>query len=244
MPPPRSSPCSLPPTNRWLQRHQEPWLMSAVRLLGVGAFAFLEAVRLSQARYAATYALAFMRDEGAAETIAALVLDQDEDPEIRGQAAEGLDFFGRHDGPHRRLAIRTALRGLRDRSPAVRFWCAFALGAMKHKPAFRRKGSWLATRQCALAGGESATRLPMLLGSWRADSHPNELVSRVHESAERSIGCDVGPTDDCCLRRVHARERWDGARERPGHRRRVVGRSPRAARTSSTSGGETTRARW
>jgi HEAT repeat protein len=87
------------------------------------------------ARCAATYALAHMRDDDAAKTLAKLVRDRDEDPTIRGQAAEGLDYIGREDGPHRRLAARTALRALDDPSPIVRFWCAFALGAMPYPPA-------------------------------------------------------------------------------------------------------------
>ncbi|WP_248360211.1 HEAT repeat domain-containing protein [Anaeromyxobacter oryzae] len=100
-----------------------------------GCIRLLESDAPKSARYAATHALAFMRDDEAARTVVALVVDQHEDPEIRGQAAEGLDYFGREGGPHRRLAIRTALRGLGDPSPVVRFWCAFALGAMRHKPA-------------------------------------------------------------------------------------------------------------
>lgn len=100
-----------------------------------GCIRILQRDAATAARYAATYALAFMRDDEAARTLVALVLDQDEDPKIRGQAAEGLDHFGREGGPHRRLAIRTALRGLDDPSPVVRFWCAFALGAMRYTPA-------------------------------------------------------------------------------------------------------------
>jgi HEAT repeat protein len=104
------------------------------------------------ARYAATYALAFMRDDEAASTVVALVLDPREDPQIRGQAAEGLDYFGREDGPHRRLAARAALRGLDDPSPVVRFWCAFALGAMPYPvaiPVLRK----LARRDKAVSPG-------------------------------------------------------------------------------------------
>jgi HEAT repeat protein len=104
------------------------------------------------ARYAATYALAFMRDDAAARTLAALVLDPGEDPEIRGQAGEGFDHFGREGGPHRRLAVRAALRGLDDPSPVVRFWCAFALGAMPYPraiPALRK----LARRDTAVCPG-------------------------------------------------------------------------------------------
>ena len=100
-----------------------------------GCVRLLESDAPRAARYAAAYALAMMRDDEAARTVVGLVVDQREDPAIRGQAAEGLDYFGREGGPHRRLAIRTAFRGLADPSPTVRFWCAFALGAMRHTPA-------------------------------------------------------------------------------------------------------------
>jgi len=100
-----------------------------------GCTRVLESEVPTPAKRAAVYALASMRDDKAAGTIVARVLDRDEDPDLRGQAAEGLDFFGREGGPHRQLAVRTALRGLEDHSPVVRFWCAFALGAMPHPPA-------------------------------------------------------------------------------------------------------------
>lgn len=100
-----------------------------------GCVRVLESDAPKSARYAAAYALAFMRDDEAASPLTALVLDQEEDPEVRGQAAEGLDYFGREGGPRRRLAIRTALRGLGDPSPVVRFWCVFALGSMRYTPA-------------------------------------------------------------------------------------------------------------
>ncbi len=100
-----------------------------------GCIRVLESAAAHAARYAATYALAFMRDDEAAGTLVGLVLDRDEDPEIRGQAAEGLEHSGRKGGPHRRLAVRAAIRGLDDPSPVVRFWCAFALGAMRYTSA-------------------------------------------------------------------------------------------------------------
>lgn len=100
-----------------------------------GCARIVESDAPTPARYAATYALAFMRDDNVGKVLAALVLDQDEDPGIRGQAAEGLDYIGREGGPHRRLAVRMALRGLDDPSPVVRFWCASALGAMPYPPA-------------------------------------------------------------------------------------------------------------
>jgi hypothetical protein len=100
-----------------------------------GCIRLVKSAAPKSARYAATYALAFMRDDEAATTLVALVLDHEEDEHIRGQAAEGLDHFGREGAPHRRIAVRTALRGLDDPSPVVRFWCAFALGAMEYRPA-------------------------------------------------------------------------------------------------------------
>ncbi len=95
-----------------------------------GCARILESDAPVSTRLAAAYALSFMRDDRAAEALVACVLDQEEAPDLRGQAAEGLDFLGREGGPKRGLAVRAALRGLEDPSPTVRFWCAFALGAM------------------------------------------------------------------------------------------------------------------
>ncbi len=142
-----------------------------------GCIRLLKSAASKSARYAATYALAFMRDDEAAKPLVALVLDHQEDAEIRGQAAEGLDYFGRKGGPHRRVAVRAALRGLEDPSPIVRFWCAFALGAMRYTPAIpvlRR----LAHRDKALCPGwwrvcdEASDAIALMKGRDRPDRSP------------------------------------------------------------------------
>jgi HEAT repeat protein len=76
-------------------------------------------------RAAAAYVLGFLGDAGAADALAARLVDVREDPEVRAYAAEAL-------GHLLQLApvlanVRTAVaRGLRDPAPDVRFWSAFA----------------------------------------------------------------------------------------------------------------------
>jgi HEAT repeat protein len=76
-------------------------------------------------RAAAAYVLGFLGDAGAADALAARLVDVREEPEVRAYAAEAL-------GHLLQLApvlanVRTAVsRGLRDPTPEVRFWCAFA----------------------------------------------------------------------------------------------------------------------
>ncbi|MGC4114480.1 MAG: hypothetical protein QM765_07690 [Myxococcales bacterium] len=102
-----------------------------------GCIAVLNGDGPLQARVAAAYALTFMHDDRAASALLHCVSDQADDPGVRGQAAEGLaelfEFHKQH--PLYRKAARTALKGLANPSPVVRFWCAFALGKMRHRPA-------------------------------------------------------------------------------------------------------------
>lgn len=100
-----------------------------------GCISVLSSAAEPEARYAATYALAFMRDDAVGEALIARLLDQREDPKIRGQAAEGLDYLGRLGGPWRRRAVRALRKGLGDPTPTVRFWCSCAFGAIPYKPA-------------------------------------------------------------------------------------------------------------
>jgi|GEM_PF-4195564 len=116
-------------------------------------------------RRKAHYALAHLRDRDArgAEGLIACLGDQRELPAIRGLCAEGLDV----DGPRRRRAVAAALRGLGDASPEVRFWCAFALRAMRVRralPALRRA---------------AATDDAMLRGWWRVSSEARDAIASI-----------------------------------------------------------------
>jgi HEAT repeat protein len=77
----------------------------------------------------AAHALGDLNGPRAIEALRQVLGNQDEDPNVRGMAAESLAYcFARE-------AVRDLIAGLHDRTPEVRFWSAFALGFMKAKPA-------------------------------------------------------------------------------------------------------------
>jgi len=88
-------------------------------------------------RVAAAYALTFMHDDRAGPALIDCVRDRTEDTEVRAQAAEGLAELFEMNARHRlfKTAAKVALAGLSDPSPTIRFWCAFALGKMRYRPA-------------------------------------------------------------------------------------------------------------
>jgi len=79
---------------------------------------------LEARREVAAWALAFWPNDSRAIRPLIQVLDNpSETPAVRGQAAEAVRC-------HRaRKALPSLVRGSRDASPEVRFWCVFALGA-------------------------------------------------------------------------------------------------------------------
>jgi hypothetical protein len=85
-------------------------------------------------RHAAAYALTFWFQPRAPAALIAALEDAAEQPNIRGQAAEGIgNVLGAELGSPslRARAIAELRRGLADPSPEVRFWCIYALGTMK-----------------------------------------------------------------------------------------------------------------
>jgi hypothetical protein len=91
-----------------------------------------------QARAAAVSALAFMFDDEAFEPLLTVLTETDELPTTRAAAAEGLGNLLQHADPESmrfRLARSVLIACLRDPSPEVRFWSAFALGCMKAEEA-------------------------------------------------------------------------------------------------------------
>lgn len=83
-------------------------------------------------RAAAAWALGLIGDAGGIDPLLAALDDGDEDPAVRGHAAEALT------GPRDSRVIPHLIAGLADRSPEVRYWCAFAageLGAIEALPA-------------------------------------------------------------------------------------------------------------
>lgn len=85
--------------------------------------------RHERARAAAAYVLGFLGDAEAADALAGRLADTGESTEVRAYAAEALGHL--LQGEPVLAGIRTVITaGLRDRDPAVRFWCAFAAGVL------------------------------------------------------------------------------------------------------------------
>lgn len=84
-------------------------------------------------RLAAIWALGHLRPLSAISPLIAILNTTSETPNIRGQAAESLGYIGSLvDRPDLRSAL---LRNLRDSSPDVAYWSAFALRTVGEKSA-------------------------------------------------------------------------------------------------------------
>lgn len=82
-------------------------------------------------RAASAYVLGILRDRRATEALLNVLQNKDEQPIVRGHAAEALAWFG----DRRKRVIDALMSGLEDTSVEVRFWSAFALGELKIKRA-------------------------------------------------------------------------------------------------------------
>lgn len=83
-----------------------------------------------EARGAAAYVLGFSGDTEQAPSLARVLTDREESVVVRAYAAEALGHLLQHETV---LAeVRAAIRnGLRDSAAEVRFWSAFAAGALE-----------------------------------------------------------------------------------------------------------------
>lgn len=94
-------------------------------------------------REMAAYALAWQFPEGetqllVAESFITTLLNKDEDPKVRGQAAEGLGMLLNYTDKRKRaykLAVPAILKSLKDDEAEVRFWACYAVGRMELKEA-------------------------------------------------------------------------------------------------------------
>lgn len=87
--------------------------------------------RVEARRLGAIYALGDRRDgTSAVVPLMKVLLNVNESIWVRSAAAEALGTLGQ------RRAIKPLIRGSRDASPEIRFWCVFALGQIT---CFRRK---------------------------------------------------------------------------------------------------------
>jgi HEAT repeat protein len=82
-----------------------------------------------EVRAKAAWALGFHRQgPQAARSLLSTLGDLEEDADVRAHAAEALGHLADRLGEHERDVLAALLHGLRDSSPEVRFWSAFALG--------------------------------------------------------------------------------------------------------------------
>lgn len=170
---------------------REVWMESAVSLsLTASApevarlLALLDIAREADRREAIVYALAFIADEdvdhaAVADRLARLVAATDEDPAVRGQAAEGVGSllqFSPRRSPARMRAVAALHAALGDESPIVRFWSVFGLElleATEHLETLRSMvgdegmvpGWWTVGEEArdaimSLEGGEPPDRIP------------------------------------------------------------------------------------
>jgi HEAT repeat protein len=134
----------------------------------------LDSARPAKQREAAAYALAFtwsgLADARygppAGDAFVAVLRNSQETPGLRGQVAEGLAYlYGPCAGAARdrrgrayRQAGESLTAALGDPAAEVRFWCVFALGSMRYRPALSvlqglaqtdegRFGNWWTVRE-------------------------------------------------------------------------------------------------
>jgi HEAT repeat protein len=94
----------------------------------------------AQGRAAAAYVLGFLGEPDAAGALARALGDVHEEDEVRAYAAEALGHL--LQGSTVLAPVRTQIaRGLRDHSPDVRFWSAFAAAVLD-----LRESRWLLER--------------------------------------------------------------------------------------------------
>lgn len=93
-------------------------------------------------REMAGYALAWQLPEGEMQLLVinafiTTLLNNNESPNVRGQAAEGLGMLYYADKRKRayKLAVPAILQSLKDDEAEVRFWCAYAVGNLRIKEA-------------------------------------------------------------------------------------------------------------
>lgn len=124
----------------------------------------LRADRDPTVRTAAASALGLIGDPATIDPLLAALDDVAEDPMVRGQAAESLT------GPRDRRAIPSLIAGLADRSPEVRYWCAFAVGELGAAEALPALAHLAATdREVAGAHGSVADEARAAIALIRGD---------------------------------------------------------------------------
>ena len=97
----------------------------------------LEGHGQERGRVAAAYVLGFSGDSALAEVLARRLSDREECPAVRAHAAEALGHLLQFE-PVLAESRTAIVASLTDPEPEVRFWCAFAAGALELQESRRR----------------------------------------------------------------------------------------------------------
>lgn len=90
----------------------------------------LEGRGSDRGRAAAAYVLGFSGERSVAIVLAHRLAAEDESPTVRAHAAEALGHLLQHEAVLAEVRA-PIVAGLLDAEPEVRFWCAFAAGALE-----------------------------------------------------------------------------------------------------------------
>jgi HEAT repeat protein len=112
-------------------------------------------------------------------TLLGYLTDPDEDPDVRGEAAEQLAWV-EATGALRRSVVANLLAGLYDPVPEVRFWCSYALATLHVRRALPRLrelvGDTAAVPHFWTVGEEAGWAIMVLVhGTWPAPLEPEYL---------------------------------------------------------------------
>jgi HEAT repeat protein len=111
--------------------------------------------KLARTREVAAYILGFLFDERATDSLIEVLVNRQEDANVRAQAAEALGIIFQLADQRRRGFKRTAValtKVLTDSAPEVRFWAAYALGVMRWRGALPELEQLAATDNAMCSG--------------------------------------------------------------------------------------------
>jgi HEAT repeat protein len=115
----------------------------------------------------AAYALGVMSGSARTSALERSLSNKSESPQVRAFAAEALVVI------HRRVTHRVLLRNLKDSSAEVRFWCAYALGAIQERKALSTL-RWLA---------ENDNRV--VKGRWSVSKEARDAIANIKRDRRR-----------------------------------------------------------
>jgi HEAT repeat protein len=133
----------------------------------------LEQAEDAEKRQIAAYTLGLLHDERAIKPLVNALENQDEDPKVRGDAAEALAYLTKWLDKEdvQASVVGALLDSLKDPAVEVRFWSAFALGELGVKQAVP------ALKQLA-ASDES-----VLQGWWSVSKEASDAIRQIQDLA-------------------------------------------------------------